>query len=128
MSWLEDIGTYLQSNGVGTVGSDIFYSVFDSTSKNCILLIKQTGQSTKTTLRKDSILKRPELGVRVKNEDDVTADELAESIENLLDITYNKVIGSTRFKSIRAIAPHFFVSQDDNENFIYSINFALEIG
>jgi len=128
MTWLEDVGECLQSRGIGTLATDIFYTKFPAQPYNCILLMGQAGQSTKTTLRKTMTLERPELGIRVRNQDDETADANAKAIYDLLNLTFNATLGSTRFKSIKAIAPHFSVGQDKNENFLYSINFSLEIG
>lgn len=128
MSWIEDVGDYLQAQGIGALATDIFYTKFPAQPHNCIILIGQAGQSTKTTLRKTMTLERPELGIRVRNQDDETADAKAKAIYDLLNLTFNTTLGSTRFKSIRAIAPHFYVGQDKNENFLYSINFSLEIG
>jgi len=128
MSWIDDIGSYLQTQGIGTLGTDLFYENFDSSATNCIALIAQAGQSPKTTLRNTMTLKRPELGVRVRNQNDSDAHTKAESVYNLLNHTYNTTLGSTRFKSIKAIAEPFFVSQSKNNSYIYSINFILEIG
>lgn len=128
MSWIDDIGEYLQAQGIGTLATDIFYTKFPAQPYNCIILMGQAGQSTKTTLNKTMTLERPELGIRVRNQDDVTADAKAKAIYDLLNLTFNTTLGSTRFKSIRAIAPHFPAGQDKNENFLYSINFSLEIG
>jgi len=128
MTWIEDIGAYLQTNGIGTLDTNIFYQGFDSIAANCITLFDQTGLESKSTLGKGMILRRPELGVRVRNASDATAQTNADSIYNLLHLKINTVIGSTRFKRISGIAEPFFVSRDPNNNYIYSINFRLEIG
>jgi len=128
MSWLEDLGTYLQTNSIGTLGSSIFYENFDSSVINSVILIAQAGPAPSTTLGNTMTLRKPELGIRVRNSDDSTAHTKAESIFDLLNDTYNTTIGSTRFKSIRAIADPFFVGQSKNDSYIYSINFAVRIG
>ena len=126
MSWLTDIGTFLQTNSVGTVGTDIFFDQIED--GNCIGLFSQGGFKTKTTLRKTMTLERPELGIRVKNFTKSTANTKAESIYNLLDLTFNTTMGSTRFKSIKALSPPFPILQSKTEGYIYSINFSIEIG
>lgn len=128
MSWIDDIGAYLHAQGIGTLATDIFYTKFPALPHNCIILIGQAGQSTKTTLGKTMTLERPELGIRVRNQDDTDADAKAKAIYDLLNLKFNTTLGSTRFKSIKAIAPQFPAGQDSNDNFLYSINFALEIG
>jgi hypothetical protein len=127
MTWADDIGACLQTNGIGTLGTDIFYEDFDPIATNCIALITQTGPGPKITLRKTMTLKRPELGVRVRNQDKVTAYSKIESICDLLSFTVNTTIGNTRFKAIKPIGEPFFVSQSKNDTYIYSMNFSLEI-
>ncbi len=128
MSWIDDIGSYLQTQGIGTLGTDLFYEKFEPSIQNSVILITQAGPGPSTTLGNTMILRKPELGVRVRNQDDSTAYTKAESIFNLLNDTYNTTIGNTRFKRINAVADPFFVGFDKNENFMYSINFSIRIG
>lgn len=127
MTWLEDIGTYLQTNSIGTLTTDIFYEDFDPIATNCIALITQSGPGSKITLGKTMTLKRPELGVRVRNSDQATAYTKIDSITELLSFTVNTTIGSTRFKSIIPIGEPFYVQQSKTGSYIYSMNFSLEI-
>lgn len=128
MTWLEDIGAYLHTQNMGTVGVDIFYDKLKAGVPNCIAIMAQPGQDTKYTLGKTMTLKRPELGIRVRNVSPEEAEKKASEIHDMLDLTFNKIIGSTRFKSIRATAPHFPISQSKITHTIYSINFELRIG
>lgn len=128
MTWIEDIGAYLQTSGVGTLGTNIFYSDFSPGSQDCIAIIAQPGRPQKNTASGDMKLQRPELGVRVRNTSDDTALEKAVSICNLLNLKVNTTIGSTRFKRIEAISEPFFIGQSKNKSFIYSVNFEINIG
>lgn len=128
MTWIDDIGQFLSTTGLGTLGTDIFFEGFEPAVPNCIALFGQAGQPPKTTLRKTMILNRPELGIRVRNQDDATASSKADEIYNLLNFIFNTVLGDTRFKSIKALASPFFVTLTESNLYIYSINFALEIG
>ena len=127
MSWLDDIGSYLEDQGIGVLGTDIFYRGFDAAASNCITLLDHAGPGAIITLSKDMKLEKPELGVLVRNENDTIGAQIAQAIYNLLNFTTNEVIGSTRFKRIEAIASPFFVSQTDSSLYIFSINFRLEI-
>lgn len=128
MTWLTDLGEYLEDQNFGTIGSNIFYGDFKAGVPNCIALNGSTGRSTKTTLKKTMTLERPELQVKVRNLSNKLANQKSESIEKLLDLTFNTFIGATRFKSIKANAPHFFVEQSQTEGYTYSVYFSLEIG
>jgi len=130
MTWLTDLGTYLQTNGIGTVGSDIFYKPFQAGVANCIAMLPSTGRSPRYTvpIQNSITLERPELRILVKNMSPSAADAKAQAIEDLLSPKINTTIGSTRFKSIKKKTPHFFVSQSLTNGTIYSIYFSLEIG
>lgn len=127
MSWLSDIGEYIQTAGCGILGTDIFYHYFDELTQNCILLIDQPGQVEENTATDDLSIRRPELGVRIKNTSGELAMNKAEFIYKLLNEVVNSTIGSTYFISIKALADPFYVSQSQNNLTIYSINFAIEM-
>jgi len=126
-AWLDALGTYLQTAGIGTLGTDIFYHGFDSRTQNCISLSDGAGPGANTTLSGDMILYKPELGVLVRNMSDSSANSKALSIYNLLNLKTNFTSGTTRFKRIRAISEPFFVSKTANNLYIYSINFEIQI-
>lgn len=126
-SWLDDIGSYLESHGIGVQGTDIFYRGFDAEAQNCIALFDHAGLSSIVSLSKDMIIERPELGVLVRNESDTAGEQIAHSIYELLNFLTDTSIGSTRFAHIEAIAPPFFVSQTDSNLFVFSTNFEIEI-
>ena len=128
MTWIDDIAAYLATNSTGTVGVDIAAGGFIPSAINCIALYNQTGLPEKVTLGKGMQLRRPELGVRVRNKSDSLAASNALAIHELLNLKVNTVIGTTRFKRIEAVAEPFFVSYDPNNKYIYSVNFRLEIG
>jgi hypothetical protein len=81
-----------------------------------------------TTASGDYTIKYPELGLRVRNVDDATAYNKAKSILDLLIDVSNTVIGSTKIISIEAInSDPLFVEQDENDRYVYSVNFSLTI-
>jgi len=129
MSWLEDIGQYLDDNNIGTLETDIFYRGFDEDEPNCITLYDQAGQPATLTNNKGVKLEKPELGIRVRNESGDASSDKADEIYNLLNLSFNTMIGTTRFKSIRAISRPFYISTTTPNNLvIYSINFEIRIG
>lgn len=123
-AWLDDVGSYLQTAGIGTLGTDMFYNNFDATVLNCIVLSGQAGQSADTS---GGELHKPGLSILVRNSLDSTAESKARAIYNLLNLKVNTVMGSTHIKRIEAVAAPFFVSNSANNLFIYSINFEVHI-
>lgn len=127
MTWIEDLGTYLQTAGIGTLATDIFYQNFSKTVPNCIALLTAPGLQEKYTLRRTCVLSRPELDVRVRNVDDTVAEQKATAIHNLLNVVAGEVIGTTSFKKISAMNDPYLLEIDENDRFVYAVNFQLEI-
>lgn len=127
MTWIDDIGTYLQTNSIGTLGNDIFYNGFDASVSNCITLLNAPGLSERCSLQRSMILSRPELDIRVRNVDDSTAETKAKAIHDLLSLVGTQIIGSTHFKKIRPLQDCYFLETDENDRYIYVINFQCEI-
>lgn len=127
MTWIEDLGAYLQTNNIGTLGTNIFYNGFEASASNCIALFEQAGTQEDITATGDETIRYPELGVRVRNTSLSAAREKAYSIYSLLHNISNSQIGNTFFISIEAVADPFYVSQSKTDLFIFSINFSMEI-
>lgn len=124
--YIKDIADFLQSNFVGTLGTDLFIGGFDATP-NCIAINAISGL-TQRTATGGMVLYNPELNIGVRNRSGKAAELKARAIHTLLNLQTNRVIGSTRFKRIEAIADPFFVSKSEQEGTIYSVNFYLKIG
>lgn len=126
-SWLDDIGEYLETAGIGTYETDIFCQGFSERVPNCITLLNAPGLPEITTQRRTYVLSRPELDVRVRNVDDVTADLKAKAIHALLSEVRMKFVGSTYFKKIRPLQDPYYLETDENGRYIYAVNFQCEI-
>lgn len=124
--YIKDIADFLQSNFIGTLGTDIFIGGFD-TVQNCISVNATPGLPQKTASG-GMILYSPELNIGIRNKSGKAAELKARAIHTLLNLQTNRVIGSTRFKRIEAIDDPFFVSKSEQEGTIYSVNFNLKIG
>lgn len=124
--YIKDIADFLQSNFVGILGTDIFIGGFDTTP-NCISVNAAAGFPQKTASG-GMILYNPELNIGIRNKSGKAAELKARTIHTLLNLQTNRVIGSTRFKRIEAIADPFFISKSEQEGTIYSVNFHLNIG
>lgn len=124
-TYLSDIGTYLQTNSIGTVGTDIFYSKLDL-SINCISLNPYQGSNKLKIVTGQRDPQQINLSIIVRNSSNYTAKTKADSIYELLCDIYNTIIGTTKFLYIQAKSPPGLVSSDPNFT-IYSINFSLLI-
>lgn len=128
MTWLSDIGDYLQTAGYGTVGASIHFYNFDSLTQNDVALIPfSTGEYNRVVSKETTNPKPGGLEVAVRNSDAETAFNKVTSIYELLRTVSNQYIGSTKFIYIVADASPGFVSESAGNSFIFTVNFSLLI-
>lgn len=128
MSWLTDLGTYLQTAGYGTLGTSLHYYNLDSHAINDIALIPFHGPVYNKIVSPDVYNPRSSgLEVLVRNSSAETAFNSVNSIYDFLRIIANQTIGSTHFLNIEADASPGFVGEDKAGGFMFSVNFSLLI-
>jgi hypothetical protein len=128
MTWIEDIGAYLQTQGFGTIGTNIHYYIFDKMVSNDITLIPFSVSEYNRIISDGVNNPRPKgLEVLVRNQDAETAFNTVTSIYELLRIVANQTIGSTHFINVEADASPGFVGKSEGELFNFSVNFSLLI-
>lgn len=125
--YLHDLSTYLQTNNIGTFGTDIFLYGFQKGVFNCIALVPSPGYRAITTVTGDMTIHRPELDIQIRNRSGKLAEQKARAIYNLLNMITNTTIGSTNFKRIEASNPPFEISKTEQEGTIFAVNFDLQI-
>jgi len=119
MSYLTDIGAYLQANGVtGT----IYYEVLDEIQDNCIAISDYQGFNEYET-QDGGGPDQQNINIIVRNTDSETCWTNAEQIYRLLREHYNETIGSTFFMELTAKGPHTFLSRTPSNAFQRTINF-----
>lgn len=118
---LEDIGNYLQANGVGTVGTDIFLGQMPEAPDNCVALFEYAGYSP--DLHWDG--ERPGLQVRVRNKSYAAGRAKAEQIVQKLHGLAEGMLSGTRYLLIRAEQSPESLGRDANGRNEWVVNFAI---
>lgn len=126
-TFLSDIGTYLQTNSIGTLGTDIYFYGLDAAPVNCIALTPFAGRESYKIVSEVINPYQPNLSVLVRNTSADAAYQKTVSIYKLLRNVANQTIGSTKFLMITATSPPGLVSVSQSEYYIFSVNFALMI-
>lgn len=125
-TYLTDLGTYLQTAGIGTVNTDIHFFGLASNATNDITLSPFPGAEYNRIISGEINPYSPDLSIIVRNTSGAAALSKATSIYKLLRDVSNRTIGSTHFLVIQAQAPPSFISKTQNY-FLFSINFSLLI-
>lgn len=124
---LNEIGAYLQANGVGTVGTDIFLDRMPETPDTCIALFEYGGSPTHRTMNAlpgtaNAEVVRIQILCRAATH--VTARSKARSIFALLD-HYDGTLSSVTYYYVMAISSPFYLKRDENERAYYACNFEI---
>lgn len=124
---LEDIRVYLEQQGLGVFGKDLFISIMPAEPDNCIVLFEYAGEPMDLT---DSRLEYPNLQVLVRNTDYLAGRQKIEEVTQALHGVSEQVINGTRYLLIQARQSPFFLEWDKNERAIFVCNFRIikEVG
>lgn len=122
---VNDIADYLEDEGLGTVGTDIFVGNQPETPVNCITVFDTGGQKPSI----DIPTKRPTFEVLVRATDYATGKDLIDSVRTLLHNKYNEtlVVDGNYFFSINAVAEAGHLGKDELGNDEFSINFVTYV-
>lgn len=107
---LDDIATYLQAGGVGTIGTDLFKGELPPDPDNCVAIYEYAGQPPLVSVNID----RPGLQVRVRNQGYAQARAKIEQVYLLLHALANTTLSGERYLIIRAVQSPFSMGRDSN--------------
>ena len=126
MTVLEDLGQYLQNNGIGTQATDMFLAEMPTTPNN-LVSIMDTGGPTSST---HEPTRQFTFQIIVRNTDYATAMNKANAIRALLhtnDLTkkseYDLVSGGTHIMTGKAIQEPYNLGQDEAQRYQIVTNY-----
>jgi hypothetical protein len=125
MGMVQDITTYLQTQGVGTKGTDLFYAHMpdsaESTYDNVVCCFEYEGEPTETSGEE-----RPGLHIEVRNTSYDTAYEKIKTIRDMLDGITNTFIGGVFYQNIHATTSGPIpLGMDEKDRHKLAINFSI---
>lgn len=118
---LDEIGAYLQTESVGTVGTDIWLGELQPTPDDAVGLFETPGASPEVFDRTDY----PTLQVRVRSRLYSDGRTRIQSIFELLHGLAETDLSGTRYHLIRGKQTPFYLGQVDLERHEFVCNFAV---
>lgn len=118
---LKEIGTYLQSYGIGTLGADLFLGLMPDQPDNCIALFEYAGSPPDLHWPGEY----PGLQVRVRNKGYAAAREKIEEVIQKLHGLHEQELSGTRYLLIRARGSPEVLKRDNNNRVELFINFEI---
>lgn len=120
MSLISDIADYLATNGLGTVGTDIFYSYVPDIDANVIAVLDTGGAQPSVDI---GSLKNPTFQIFIRNSSYATGKSKLDSVRSLLHQKIETTIGSTYFLNCFAQSEGGHVGRNERDQDEFSINF-----
>ena len=118
---LKEIGTYLATKSIGTVGTDIFLGLMPDQPDNCIALFEYAGSPP--DLHWDG--EYPGLQVRVRNKSYAAArTKIGEVMEKLHGL-HEQTLSDTRYLLIKARGSPEVLKRDNNNRVELFVNFEI---
>lgn len=125
---LDDLSDYLSSQGIGTIGTDLFKASLPSTPDAAVALFKYGGPAPVHMMSAGpgtAIVERPHLQVLARHTHPANAEKKAQDIWTLLDALGDKTINGVRYLSVYAIQTPFFFQKDETGRFTYACNYEI---
>lgn len=118
---IDDVATYLATNGVGTVGTDLFKGYLPESPNACVSVLDTGGSQPDP----DIPTKEPTFQIMIRSTNYSTGRSKLDTIRSLLHQEDNieLVSGQTYFYFILAISEGGHLGRDDNGRDLFSINF-----
>ena len=131
MSLLDDIGAYLASNGIGTVGTDIFLGRgLTATPDAQVGLQRSGGFGSIHAMRGvpgQPIANQPRIQIVCRALTYPLAEAKANAVNDLLDGLRNTTINTTFYHFINSVQEPFLLQYDDNNRPVFVQNFDIMI-
>jgi hypothetical protein len=118
---LSDISNYLQAQGVGTPGTDMFLGLMPDQPDNCIALFEYAGSPPDLHWNGEY----PGLQVRVRNKSYAAGRAKIGEVVNELHGLHEQVLSGTRYLLIKARGSPEVLKRDNNNRVELFVNFEI---
>ena len=118
---LREIGAYLATKSIGTVGTDIFLGLMPDQPDNCIALFEYAGSPPDLHWNGEY----PGLQVRVRNKSYAAARTKIGEAMTALHGLHETVLGGTRYLLVKARGSPEVLKRDNNNRVELFVNFEI---
>ena len=118
---LKEIGVYLQSQGIGTLGADLFLGLMPDQPDNCIALFQYAGSPPDLHWNGEY----PGLQVRVRNKSYAAARTKIREVAKKLHGLHEQTLSGTRYLLFKARGSPEVLKRDNNNRVELFVNFEI---
>lgn len=122
-----EIAEYLEDEGVGTVGTDLFAGEVPADVANAVVVTQFPGRAPELTLASDGWTHEfPRLQIRVRNTDEGNALTKAAACGDALSKVANQTIEGVRYRSVNMVQSPGLLFRDEQNRPNYGFNVEVE--
>jgi len=118
---LKEIGTYLQSQGIGTLGANLFLGLMPDQPDDCVALFEYAGSPPDLHWEGEY----PGLQVRVRNKSYAAARTKIEETMKKLHGLHEQMLSGTRYLLIKARGSPEVLKRDESNRTEWFVNFEI---
>jgi hypothetical protein len=127
MATPDELGTFLQAGGVGTLGTNLFLSKLPDMPLTCMAIVPYPGRRPEMHLGNDGIqIEFPRYQFLSRSEVEQVAMANAEVAYRLLARVANQLLSGTFYSAISVLQSPGLLTRDANNLPIVSFNFECE--
>ena len=126
---LDDLADYLSTQGIGTVGTDIFKAMSPDTPDDVVVLYESGGfpaEHTMTTGPGQAVLERPTVQIVCRSARYDSAREVAHQVDQILNGARDTIINGITYRWIEAMQPPFHISRDARDRQEVGCNYRIQ--
>lgn len=126
MAVLDALGTYLQTQGVGTLATDLFLARMPDTPDACVVIIEDTGNGPEHVFGASTYaFQRPRIRAfaRAARNDYPAARAKAEAVRAVLGAIRDQTLSGVNFLSMTATSDIYPLMRDGDDRVLIGIDF-----
>lgn len=129
MTWLDEIGTRLQDQGIGSVGTDVFLGYTPSSPDALVAVLPTAGLESVRAMGVDDLVLRPSFQAMARAKKSGDAETKIASVRAALHGFAGTLAGgggSARYLEVKALQSEGFpLPQDEGKRFRWVCNFQV---
>lgn len=127
MALLDSLGTFLQTEGVGTLGTDIFLGLMPDTPDACVVMYEYAGTGPAQFFGDDdpTPYESTSVQVQVRGATYAAARTKARAAYTALQKVANETLTGIPFLRVDPLQSPFFMARDENRRVLFASNYRV---
>lgn len=124
MGLVEEVGTFLQTAGVGTLGTSLFLNTVPDEPDTCVAVLESpVSREPRRTFGASLPVEMPRFQVYARAASHATARTKIQDVWNALEVVIDQTLSGTRYERIAATTSPSLLKRDEKDRWVFVANF-----